>query len=142
MTNKRYLRTWKSSKSPAKQRKYQKNAPLHIKSKFVNAHLSKELKKKHNKRSLQLRTGDKVKILRGQFSGKTGKITKINIKKSKIYVEGMDIIKKDGNKSFCSIHPSNLMIIEMVMDDKRRLKSAQKNIKSSKTIKSRGKNNG
>src|SRR3989338_176397 len=38
---------WKESKQPRKQRKYRANAPLHLRKKFVNVNLSKELRKKY-----------------------------------------------------------------------------------------------
>jgi large subunit ribosomal protein L24 len=119
---KKFSKDWKSSKKPRKQRKYQKNAPLHIKSKFLSAHFTKELKKKYNIRNTPLRKGDKIKILRGNFKGKTGKVDRIDLKKAKVYVMGIEIIKKDGTKTLKSLHPSNLVITELNLDDKKRLK--------------------
>ena len=66
--------SWVKSKQPRKQRKYRYNAPLHIRQKFVGAHLSRELRKKYGKRSASLRKGDNVKIMRGQFRNKSGKV--------------------------------------------------------------------
>ena len=137
MVNTKFSRTWKSSKLPRKQRKYLKNAPLHIRRKFVKSHLSKDLMKKYSTRSIQLKKGDKVKILRGQFSGKTGKVKKINLKLSKIYIEGVESFKKDGNKSFYPIHASNLLILELMTEDKKRFKTL-----NVKVVKSGGKNHG
>ncbi|KHO55528.1 MAG: large subunit ribosomal protein L24 [archaeon GW2011_AR19] len=77
---------WKESKQPRKQRKYRANAPLHIRKKFVNLNLSKDLRKKQKKRSLQAKKGDKVKIMRGKFKGEVGKILEVNLKSSKIIV--------------------------------------------------------
>ncbi|MAG08295.1 50S ribosomal protein L24 [Candidatus Woesearchaeota archaeon] len=113
---------WKSSKQPRKQRKYRINAPLHIKQKFVNAHLSKELKKKHSRRALALRKGDKIKIARGQFKGKTGKVDKINLSNYRVYVTDIMVAKKDGTKAFFPLHPSNLIITELILEDKKRQK--------------------
>ena len=117
-----FSKEWKSSKSQRKQRKYQKNAPLHTKSKFLSVHLSKDLRKKYNTRNITLRKGDKVKILRGNFKGKTGKIDRIDLKKSKAYILGIEIIKKDGTKVSKPLNPSNLIINELNTDDKKRLK--------------------
>jgi large subunit ribosomal protein L24 len=119
---KEWSKNWKSSKRPNKQRKYRYNAPLHIKQKFLGAHLSPELRTKYKTRSAELRKGDRVKIMRGQFKKKMGKITKINIKKEKVYVEGIENIRKDGNKVFVPLRPSNLMITELNLDDKKRKK--------------------
>ena len=75
---KTWSKSWKSSKNPKKQRKYRFRAPIHIKKKFCNVHLSTELRTKYNKRSVVVVTGDKVKILRGQFKGHTGKVEKVD----------------------------------------------------------------
>ena len=117
---KEWSKSWKSSKSRRKQRKYRFNAPLHIKRKFVSSHLSKELNKKYNKRSITVITGDKVKVMRGQFKGQTGKVEKVNTKLCKIIVAGMEIQKKDGNKVQLMITPSNVIITELNLEDKKR----------------------
>ena len=111
---------FKSSKQPKKQRTYWHNAPLHIKQKFVHAHLSKELRAKYNKRSFGLKKGDTVKILRGQFKGKSGKVDRIDLKKGKAVITGIEVTKKDGSKTFYPIYVSNLMITELSLDDKQR----------------------
>ena len=118
---------WKSSRQRRKQRKYQANAPLHIKGKFLGSHLSKELRKKYAKRAVRVRKGDKVKIMIGQFRGKIGKISRINLKKTRINVEGIEIIKKDGSKVAYPLHPSNVMIVELNTDDKLRMKRLDAN---------------
>lgn len=117
---------WKRSKQPRKQRKYRYNAPLHIKSKFLASHLSKELRKKYNKRNATVRKGDKIKILRGQFKGKVGKIDRVDLKRTKVYITGIEIAKKDGTKTFYPIHPSNLLITELNLDDKKRVKTLER----------------
>ena len=119
---KEWSRNWEKSKQPRKQRKYRFNAPLHVKQKFMSSHLSKDLKIKYNARSLILRKGDTVKILRGNFKGESGKVDRINIKDEKVYISGITIDKKDGTKVNRPIHPSNLTIIEANMDDKERKK--------------------
>ena len=113
--------SWLFSKQPRKQRKFRYNAPLHIKGKFLNARLSKELTKKHNTRSVRVRKGDKVKLMRGQFKGTTGLVDKIDLSRERIYVNGVSLIKKDGGKIPYPIHPSNVQIIEL-SEDKRRFK--------------------
>ncbi len=118
---KKFSRTWKCSKQPRKQRKYRANAPLHIKHKLMGIHLSGELRKKHNKRAVVVRKEDKVKIMRGQFKGHVGKVDRVNVKREKVYVRGVEITKKDGTKAFLPIHPSNLMIVELDLKDKKRV---------------------
>ncbi len=123
---KKFVKSWNRSKQPRKQRKYRYNAPLNIKSKFMGCHLSKELRGKYKKRSITVRKGDSVKVLRGQFKKKTGKIDRVNIKKSKVYITGIEVTKKDGTKALYPIHPSNIIITELNLDDKKRKKSLER----------------
>lgn len=123
---KEFSKSWKSSKQPRKQRKYLANAPLHIKKKFASANLSKDLRKSHKRRSIPLRKGDVIKIMRGKFKGKQGKITKINLKNLKIMVDGIQTKKQDGSKVDVKLQPSNLQIIELNTEDKKRLKQKNK----------------
>ncbi len=121
-----FLRTWKHSKKPRKQRKYRLSAPLHTRQKFVHSHLSKDLRKKYGKRSIGLRKGDKVKIMRGKFKKHEGKVEKIDMKKTRIFVTGAEITKRDGTKRLIVLHPSNLMITELDLDDKLRQKALER----------------
>ena len=122
--------SWKASKQPRKQRKYLANAPLHLKGRFLSSNLSKDLRKKHGKRSLPVRKGDTIRIMRGKFKGKQGKITRVNTKTAGIEVEGIQIKKQDGSKVNVKLQPSNLQIIELDVQDSRRLgENNQKNKK-------------
>lgn len=114
--------TWKSSRKPRKQRKYRIDAPLHVKQKFVHAHLSKDLRKKYGKRSIGLRKGDKVRITIGKFRKHEGKIEGIDLKKERAFVNGVEITKRDGTKKSLALHPSNFVVTELNLDDKFRQK--------------------
>ena len=123
---KKFSGSWKSSKQPRKQRKYRANAPLHVKHKLMGAHLSAELRKKHGKRAMGVRKEDKVKVMRGQFKGHVGKVDRVDVKREKVYVRGVEITKKDGTKAFMPIHASNLMIIELSLGDKKRAEALKR----------------
>jgi len=122
---KEFSTAWKSSKQPRKQRKYAAKAPLHIKKKLVSVNLSKDLRKKHEKRNLPVRKGDVVKVKRGKFKGKQGKVLSVKLKMQKIIVEGIQIKKLDGSKVNVNLRPSNLQIIGLNLEDKRRLKKKE-----------------
>lgn len=113
--------SWVGSKQPRKQRKYRYNAPLHIKGKFLTAHVVKDLRSKYGLRSLRVRTGDKVRVLRGQFKGREGKVERVDMKNSKVFVTRIDIVKKDGaTRVLYPLDPSNLVIVEFDATDKKR----------------------
>ena len=114
--------SWKSSRQPRKQRKYLANATLHIKKKMVSANLSKELRKKYKKKSLPVKKGDLVKIMRGKFKNKKGKIVYVNLKLQKVEAENIQVKKQDGSKVNIRLEPSNLQIIELNLEDRKRNK--------------------
>lgn len=116
---------WKASKRPSKQRKYLRNAPLHTKHRFLSSSLSKSLRQKHAKRSLPLRKGDEVLVMRGSFKKKKAKIASLNYKNCKVFLEGLQRTKKDGSKVNVPFHPSNLQITLLNTDDKMRLASSK-----------------
>jgi len=119
---KHFSKHWISSKKTKKQRKYRANAPKHIKRKLLSSNLSKELRKANKKRSIVLIKKDVVKIMRGSFKKKTGKIIEINSRTGKVYIENIQKTKKDGSKISIPFDPSNLQITELNLEDKKRLK--------------------
>lgn len=114
--------SWKSSTQPRKQRKYRYNAPQHIASKMLSCHLSKELREKYSMRSIRVRKGDKVVVMKGTHKKREGKVDNIDVKNQKIFITGIEAIKKDGNKVPYPLKAPNLLIIELNLEDKKRLK--------------------
>ena len=124
---------WKASKQPRKQRKFIANAPLHLKRKMLSSNLSKPLREKHKIRNIELRKGDKVRIMRGKFKKKQGKVIEVKTKLLKVYVEGIQVKKTDGSKVNVALRASNLQIIELNLEDKKRIrKMAPKGVPSVK----------
>ena len=112
--------SWKRSRQPRRQRKYIHNAPGHVRDRLVSTSLSKELRQKYGKRNLLIRKGDKVKILRGQFKGKVGEVSRVDRQNLRVHIENIGILKKDGSRTSYPIHPSNLVITEIKLEDKKR----------------------
>ncbi|MEB3862070.1 MAG: 50S ribosomal protein L24 [Desulfurococcales archaeon] len=110
------------SRQPRKQRRAYYRAPLHRRQKLVTATLSRELREKYGVRSLPVRKGDKVRIMRGDFKGHEGEVVEVDLKRYAIYVDGATIKKADGTPVFRPIHPSNVMIVQLKLDDKWRQK--------------------
>jgi large subunit ribosomal protein L24 len=117
-----FNKTWNSSKQPRKQIKFLVNAPNHIKKKLMGATLDKPLRKKYGRRSIEVRKGDEVKIMRGKFSGKQGKVGAIDIKNSRIQVDGVQRSKFGGEKLKTWFAASNVKIIILDEKDSRRMK--------------------
>ncbi len=117
------------SKKPKKQRKFLFTAPLHLRRKFMSAHLSKELIEKYKTRSFPLRKDDEVEIMRGKFIGKTGKISKVDLKEYKVYIDGIKVKRTDGTTRLKAIDPSNLKILKLNLTDKKRIKVLERKMK-------------
>jgi len=124
---KTFTRSWVSSSLPKKQHKYVAKAPLHIRHKMMSAHLSKDLRVKHKKRSFPVRKGDKVKIMIGKYRGVIGDIERVDTRNYKVYVKGAELKKKEGTPPVAyPIHPSKLQIITLNTDDKKRIKALER----------------
>lgn len=109
------------SSQPRKQRKSRYQAPLHIRHKLMGAMLSPELREKHGIKSIPLRIGDTVKVLRGDHKGKDGKVAKVDLKKMVITVDGVSVTKADGTEVPRPVQPSNVMITKLEIKDEKRL---------------------
>jgi large subunit ribosomal protein L24 len=83
--------------------------------------LSKDLQKKYGKKSARVVEGDSVTILRGEFKGVDGKVSKISTQKSSVAIDGVKKEKTKGDKFDVYIHTSNLVITSLNNDDKWRM---------------------
>ena len=108
------------STQPRKQRKFIYKAPLHIRHNLMSVSLSEELREQYNRRSLPVKTGDTIKVMRGDFKDHEGKIEKVDLKNYRVMIEGMSVQKPDGNKVYHPVHPSNVMILELDIEDDER----------------------
>merc|ERR1712088_486790 len=109
-----------SSSSRRKQRARHFNAPSHIRRKIMSAPLSKDLRQKHNVRSLPIRKDDEVMVVRGHFKGQqTGRVISVYRKKFVIHVERMQREKVNGTTDQVGIHPSNCVITKLKLDKDR-----------------------
>ncbi len=116
----------RNTKKPGKQRKLEKNAALHQRQKKMSATLKPELKEEFGKRRVQVRKGDKVKILRGDKKGKTGKVERVNLNDYTVEIKDIERETQDQERVNIKFHPSNLMITKIDTEDKKREKKLKK----------------
>lgn len=114
------------SKKPSKQRKLLHQAPVHIRARIMAANLSPELRSKYGRRSFPVRVGDTVKIMRGDFSGIEGKVSGVDRSSYRVYIDGVTREKVSGDNVKVPIHPSNLMIVGLNLEDKWRVKALER----------------
>jgi large subunit ribosomal protein L24 len=106
-----------------------------VKSKQLCSPLSKDLRKKYGKRSIRVIEGDTIRVLRGEFRGVAGKITKVSIQKNGVSVDGVKKEKLKGGNLDVFIHPSNLIVTDLNNEDKwRQNKLEGKTVKESAKV--------
>jgi large subunit ribosomal protein L26e len=128
------------SSSRRKARKAHFAAPSSIRRKIMSAPLSKELRSKHNvisnlptyrfpliyficakiqTRSLPIRKDDEVRIVRGTYKGREGKVTQVYRKKWVIHVDRVQRDKSNGATAPIGVNPSKVVIVTIKMDKDR-----------------------
>ena len=116
---------------PTKVRNHQTyRAVNQVVNKQICAPLSKDLRKKYSRRSARIMIDDTVKVIRGEYKGITGKITKVSTTNNGIAIEGNKKEKLKGEKVDVYIHSTNVVITTLNMDDKWRIKILEKKSKS------------
>jgi large subunit ribosomal protein L24 len=110
----------KPIRSPRKQRKLLHNAPAHLRHRLMAAPISRQLSASKNAKSLPVRKGDTVRIMRGDHKGFEGKISRVDLKNYRVYIEGLTREKVDGTAIFLPVHPSKVMIKTLNLSDKWR----------------------
>ena len=117
------------STQPRKQRKWRSEAPLHKRRSFLGSHLDKKLQEKYNRRSIPVRKGDTVKIMKGEFRGIKGEVINVDLEKCVIYVDGVTVKKTDGTDIARAVEPSNVMITHLMRDDRKRIAMLERGMK-------------
>ena len=100
-------------------------ATNNVRNKQLGAALSKQLRQKYHRRSIRIVNGDTVKIIRGEYKGIDGKVTKISLDKNSIAVEGVQREKLKGGKIDLYIHSSNTVITSLNAEDNWRIKKLE-----------------
>lgn len=95
-------------------------SPLHLASKQLSAPLSDELQEKYHRGGVRVIEGDTVKVMRGEFKGIEGKVTNVSTEKRGIAIEGIKREKLKGGNVDIYMHPSNVMLIALNLEDKWR----------------------
>jgi len=95
--------------------------------------LSESLRKKYGKKSARVVEGDSVKVIRGEFTGVDGKVTKVSAANNGLTIEGVKKEKLKGEKYDVFIHTSNIEITGLNTDDKWRMNKLEgKNVRSAR----------
>ena len=96
-------------------------AAMQTASKQLSCALSKELRKKYGKRSVRIKEGDTASIIRGEFAGVDGKVTKISIPDRGVNIEGVKKEKLKGDKFDVYVRTTNIVLTALDSGDKWRI---------------------
>jgi len=103
---------------PTKVRNYQiYRATMATRNKQLGSPLSKELQKRYGKRSMRVVLGDTVKVMRGEYRGVDGKISKVSLADNSVAIEGVKKEKSKGEKFDVLIRSTNVVITNLNLDD-------------------------
>jgi large subunit ribosomal protein L24 len=110
------------SSKPRKQRIFRYSAPMHLRQHMVNAHISKQLSEKLGikKRSIAVRKGDTVMVMKGSSKGKSGKVSDVDLNRYTVTVEGVVRKNAKGKELPIPINASNVYITDLNDSDKLR----------------------
>ena len=132
----------RSSKA-SKQRLSQSDAPTHVKRKRMRARLVSDDPDLINIRTVTVRTGDEVEIVRGDFghpnsvksdtrgkrlgqprgrAGIVAKVARVDTGSGMIFVDGLTNTTADGKEEAVLIHPANVIVTTLFEGDTLRLK--------------------
>merc|ERR1711924_375139 len=102
-------------------RKNHFTAPSSERRVIMSAALSKELRAQYGKRSIPVRTGDEVQIVRGtkKSQDRSAKVTAVYRRKFVIQIEKLEKERNSGQPVKLGIHPSNVVITKLKIDKDR-----------------------
>ena len=115
------------SSSRRKSRKAYFTAGSTQRRKLLSANLSKDLRAQYGCRSIPIRKGDTIKVVRGGNPDREGKVMSVYRRRWCIHVDKMVREKINGQQAQLPIHPSNCVVTALKLDkDRKRLLERKK----------------
>ena len=96
------------------------HTPKHVRDGMIHSTLAENLREEYGRRSIRVIKGDNVRVMRGEYNGIEGKIEKVNTQRGTLAIEGIQREKVRGGNVKVQIHASNVKIIGLHLDDKKR----------------------
>lgn len=115
---------------PRKKRKALVQGKIHSGKRLLHVHLGKDMRLRYKKRALLAKKGDKVRIISGDHRKREGKITEVDTKEGRLYIEGIIQKKQGGKEVFSPIDPSNCILLEWVEPKRKQKKSRARNVQA------------
>src|ERR671919_881732 len=101
------------------------HVPKHVRDAMICSSLADNLREQYTRKSVRVKKGDNVRVMRGEYSGIEGKIEKVNTQRGTLAIEGVQREKVRGGNVKVQIHSSNVTISNLNLDDKYRQNALQ-----------------
>ena len=127
---------------PSQARKVRKaffNAKKDQKHIAMSAPLSKELQTTHGIKRLPIRRDDEVKIVRGKYPDRTGRVTDVCLRSMHIHIDQLNVENRPNGSVPIPIHPSNVVITKLKLDNYRKALIEKKRLGREAALKKLGK---
>lgn len=101
------------------------NVPKNRRDRMLSAPLADSLRQVYKKNTLRVIKGDSVKVVRGEYKGVEGKVDNVDIEHGTLNIEGVQREKIKGGQVKVPIHASNVVIVNLNLEDKYRSNKVQ-----------------
>ncbi|MBO3800273.1 MAG: 50S ribosomal protein L24 [Candidatus Brockarchaeota archaeon] len=92
----------------------------HLAYKSSSVHLSRELRAKYGFRSLPIRAGDRVLIIRGDYKGVEGDVSRVDRNRGRVYISGVYRENARGEQRLVPIPLSSIILVKIDEKDRWR----------------------
>ncbi|MEM1548113.1 MAG: 50S ribosomal protein L24 [Thermoproteota archaeon] len=110
----------------------------HLAYKSSSAHLSRELRSKYGFRSLPVKTGDRVLIIRGDYRGVEGDVSRVDRERGRVYVSGVYRENARGEQRLVPIPLSSVILVKIDEKDKWRQRIVERKRKQAEEVSQSG----
>ena len=110
----------------------------HLAYKASSVHLSRELRSKYGFRSLPIRAGDRVLIIRGDYKGVEGDVSRVDRAKGRVYVSGVYRENARGEQRLIPIPLSSVILVKIEDKDEWRRRLIERKLKPVKEASENG----
>ncbi|MEM3647971.1 MAG: 50S ribosomal protein L24 [Thermoproteota archaeon] len=98
----------------------------HLAYKSSSVHLSRELRGKYGFRSLPVRAGDRVLIIRGDYKGVEGDVNRVDRVRGRVYVSGVYRENARGEQRLIPIPLSSVILVKIEDKDEWRRRAIER----------------
>ena len=112
-----------SPRSPRRQRRALYNAPTAERRRRMTVPLSRELRRRFQRRNVPVRKGDTVRVLSGSYAGREERVAKISRRSYSVTLENVTLKTAEEKLTPLGLRPAHLVITRLNLADPWRRRS-------------------